>query len=333
MLFIGFLLSHSAILPRYKPIFLTHKTEKIFILSLILISMEFVHNRGVPLLMILDGLEYNYVNFGIKTIHVFILTFVSFYTTYLFHLFISTKDKKILIETLLLLSYPLLIMNRGAWLITTTSLILIFIMSFRSIKLKSIFNLIILLLIILFIFGSIGDTRMKSKDTFVSISKPNEDFNESNIPKSYLWAYIYITSPLGNLQATIDQKLYESLRGFIFGCMMPDFISKRLDVSVNPSARISPVLNVGGIYALAYANMGWIGMVAIFMYFIMFIFIYLIFLPRNTPYTVTGMALISTLVIFNIFSNMMIFSGLIIQLAYPILFGVFSRRGCKDEKN
>jgi oligosaccharide repeat unit polymerase len=328
MLFIGFLLSHSALLPRYKPICITHTTSIVVFLLIVLISFELISNGGIPLLMILSGVKYDYSQFGIKTLHVFILPFVSFYTVYLFHLFNSTKNKKILFQAILLLCYPVLIMNRGAWLITLTAIILVSLMSMRSIKLKNIFILLVVIISLLFIFGNLGDIRQRSEGYFVSISQPSEEFQESNIPEVCLWSYMYITSPLGNLQSTIDQRVDESLSGFIFSSMIPDFISKHFDVAQNPVTQISPFFNVGGIYARAYANMGWLGMITTFIYLTVFIIVYLIFLPRNTPYTISGVALISTLVVFCIFNNMIIFSGFSLQLVFPILLGLFFKRKC-----
>lgn len=334
MLFIGFLLTHSALLPRYKPICITHKTSIVFYFLIVLISIELIYNGGIPLLMILSGVKYNYVTFGIKTVHVLILPFVSFYTVYLSHLFISTKNKKILLQALLLLCYPLLIMNRGAWMITTTAIILVFLMSIRTIKLKNIFVLLTFIIILSFVFGSFGDIRMRSENIFVSISQPSEEFLESNIPYIYLWSYLYITTPLGNLQSTINQRVNESVLGFVFRSVIPDFISKHFDIARNPITQISPSFNVGGIYSGAYANMGWPGMIAMFIYQVVFVLGYLIFLPRNTPYTMSGVAIISTIMVFNIFTNMFVFAGLFLQLIYPILLGIFSRRKCAlDEKN
>jgi hypothetical protein len=326
MLFIGFLLNHSALLPRYKPICITHKTSRVFYFLVALISIELIYNGGIPLLMILVGVKYNYVTFGIKTLHVLILPFVSFYTIYLSHLFISTKNKKILLQVILLLCYPVLIMSRNALLITITAIILVFLSSIRSIGLKIIFVLLTFSIILLFAFGSLGDIRHGSEDYFVSISQPSEEFQQSNIPDEYLWSYVYLTSPLGNLQTTINQKVDESLSGFIFGSMVPDFVSKHFDVTPNPFAQIAPFLNVGGLYATAYANMGWLGIIAIFIYLVVFVLVYLIFVPRNTPYTISGVAIISTIVVFNSYDNMLVFSGSIFPLIYPILLGLFSRR-------
>jgi hypothetical protein len=334
MLFIGFLLTHSALLPRYKPICTTHKTSMVFYFLVVLISIELIYNGGIPLLMILGGEKYNYVTFGIKTLHVLILPFVSFYTVYLSHLFISTKNKKILLQVILLLCYPLLIMNRGAWMITTTAIIFVFLMSIRIIKLKNIFVLSILIIILSSVFGCLGDIRMRSEDIFVSIAYPSEEFQESNIPNIYLWPYIYITSPLGNLQSTINQRVSDSVYGFIFRSVIPDFISKHFDIARNPITQISPSFNVGGIYSEAYANIGWLGMTMMFIYQIVFVIVYLILLPRNTPYTMSGVAIISTAMVFNIFSNMFVFAGLFLQLIYPIIFGILSRRKCVfNEKN
>ena len=318
--FFGYLLNKSKFLPKYKIINLTHNTDFVFFILILLIIIEMVHNRGVPLLMLLKGMPYNYRDFGIKTLHVFILTFIAFYTIYLFHLFISTKKNKILIEFLILLTYPILIINRGDLMMTLFGILMVFLLSITRVSFKKVVILLIFIIISLFIFGVLGNIRMHKN--YTSLFYPTKSFQKSHIPSEFLWPYMYIVSPLGNLEDTTKKDNYiYSLKGFIFASLIPNAISKHFNYKTNKIKKIIFYLVVGTMYSSAYANLGWVGMIFIFFYLIAFIFIYLILLRRNNPYSVTGYAILLTIIVFNAFSNMIVFSGLSFQLVYPLLLG------------
>src|SRR5678810_871207 len=52
---------------------------------------EFIYEGGVPLFKILLGVPYEYKLFGIPSFHVLIVTFSSYYTLYVFHLYLSRR--------------------------------------------------------------------------------------------------------------------------------------------------------------------------------------------------------------------------------------------------
>ena len=324
-LFFGFLLNHSSILPKYKMINYTHNTNIVFFILILLIVIEMIYNKGIPLLMLIKGIPYNYMKFGIKTLHVFILTFVAFYTIYLFHLFISTKSKKIFIEFIILFLYPILIIDRGDLIMTLFAIIIVFLLSIK-ISFKKYFKIILVALIFFYIFGVLGNIRMHNYN-YVNYFQPTKNFQNSNVPKPFLWPYIYITSPLGDLQQTIKRGDYiHTLKGFIFASLIPDAISKHFNYKVNKIKKVASFLVVGTMYDEAYANMGWIGMTILFFYLIVFIVLYLILLHRNnSSFAISGYAILLTVVVFNLFSNMIVFSGLSFQLAYPLILGFMSK--------
>lgn len=329
MLSIGLLSTKSVIIPKYKPIYMTHNPSIVMFMLIILITIEFIYNRGIPLLLLINGSEYDYTSFGIKTLHVFILTFISFYTVYLSHLFISRRDKKILFYIIILCFYHVLIVSRYALFMVVISVIFVFIMAIKSLNYKYLIIILFCVIILMYGFGILGNIRHGSESFFTHVSHPSKEFFDSNVPSEFLWAYMYITSPLGNLQITINNvKVSYSVREFIMTCLIPDFISKHFNFNKTPISQISPVFNVSTMYGSAYASMGWLGMAAIFIYTNLLILLYLICLPRNTPYTISGVALITTCVAFNFFTNMFVYTGAVMQLVYPILFGYIFKIMC-----
>jgi len=322
MVVLGYVSGFLKLIPHYRSISVTHNSHRVFYFLIAIGLVELINNGGIPLLM-LGGRNYDYMQFGIKTIHPIYFTFLSFYTVYLFYLYLSTKNKSILYQLFLLALYPILIMNRGAFLINGTAMLLVYLISIRTIKINNIILLPLILSIFMFLFGMAGDLRSGGTNVLVSYFEPSDTFIKSHIPYEFLWPYIYITSPLGNLQETINNgiasNVYYDL--LILQSFVPDFISKHIEFQGNSLSRIAPFLSVGGVYSLAYVNMGWFGILTMFLFVTVFVLLFLVFLPRNTPYTIPGIAIVSTLVIYNIFDNMIVFSGLSVQLLYPLIMG------------
>ncbi len=72
-------------------------------------ALDFLYEGGVPIVKILLGLPYNYRQFGFPSVHVFTVTFASFYTVYLFGLFLRHRKRIYLILYFINLSAALLI--------------------------------------------------------------------------------------------------------------------------------------------------------------------------------------------------------------------------------
>jgi len=301
----------------------------------IVLLLEFIYNKGIPLLLVFSGSAYDYRDFGIPTLHPILATFTSFYTVYVFHVWLSKKKKKNLIYLFILLLFPILIYNRGMLLISLVSCLIVFLMSIKRIKLKAFFYIAVSVAVLLYFFGVLGNYRLvksSSNEYFLEVGKATDSFKNSRVPKEYFWAYIYISSPLANLQNNITENGPEEIRvmDFISTELLPDFISKRLaEVTHAEQASISQIasfLTVGTVFARSYSLLGWPGIYLMYLFIAAFVFFYIIILRKSNKYYVTGISILCTFVIFNSFSNMIYFSGLSFQLIYPILLGTFKIR-------
>lgn len=81
---------------------------------------------------------------------------------------------------------------------------------------------------------------------------------------------------------------------------------------------VSPGLNVASIYGRAMVLEGWAGAFIMFAQFCALIAVYLR-LIRNSPFRVPCLALLNCFVVFCTFANMIAFSGVILQLVWPIV--------------
>jgi hypothetical protein len=105
--------------------------------------------------------------------------------------------------------------------------------------------------------------------------------------------------------------------------MIPDFISKRIFESRNVKPKVMDqvhmALNVGTIYARPYKYLGWNGMIIIYIYLCIFVLFLIRSIKSNSNYSVSLIATLNTLMLFSMFDNMIWFSGLSLQLVYPVL--------------
>ena len=309
--------------------------------------IEFMYHRNIPLLAILTNTNLSYHEFGIPTFHVILVTFNSFFSIVLFHSLLSKKTnrKNLIILFVLTLIPSILIMNRGMLMMIIMSCIFVYLIKYENkINIKKISLLSILLVVGLYFFGVAGNVRVNNtyqtntspfdNSLFLNIGGATEDFRNSIVPKEFFWAYIYISSPLANLQQTIDHYEHEEdltlSDSAIFGItqLFPDFISKRVvslyDIEIPNVHQITPELNVSTAFAQSYVILGWVGVSLFIVLIFIFALFYIILLKKiNSEYFVVGLAILNTIFIFNAFTNMFSFTGLSFQLIYPVIFSLF----------
>jgi oligosaccharide repeat unit polymerase len=310
--------------------------------------LEIIYHRNFPLLAIFTKNQLSYTDFGIPTFHVLLVTFNSFFSLYLFQTLLSkTKGKiKTLIFYIITLIPPVLILNRGMLLMILMGCIFIYLIKFQDkITLKRIAGLAILAIFVLYLFGVVGNMRVNTtyhtntsildNNLFLQIGGATDEFRESFIPKEFFWSYIYLSSPLANLQETIynfsfekDVNFYDS---FVFAITqaLPDFISKRIvpmyDIEIPQVIQIAPELNVSTAFAQPFVLLGWVGITFYILFAFIFAFIYILLLKKlNSQYLVIGVAVMNSIFVFTTFGNMFSFTGLSFQLVYPVLFSLFS---------
>jgi hypothetical protein len=306
--------------------------------------VEFVYNKGVPIFMLLSGDKYDYREFGVPTFHVFLVTFGSFLSVYIFHLLCSEFSKIKLLYFFMSILPSVLIINRGMLMIVLTSCLFVYLMSMRRMSLAKFAGVLSTTAIVLYLFGIMGNIRLTqgqriSSEVILELSEASDSFNESIIPNPYIWSYIYISSPAANLQNTINKAPNSDFDfiAFLNFEIVPDFISKRLanvfDLERKFPILIAPWLTVATIYAPAYMYMGWAGIIMMFCFFTVTTVLYVAIVKKTSRYHVTGVAILSTLVLYNTFDNMYYFSGLNLQLVYPIIFSMMRSLNIKSLSN
>ena len=192
------------------------------------------------------------------------------------------------------------------------------------------------ILLLLYFFGVLGNIRESAEaksdydpDIFTELAHPTERLKNSIVPKEFFWSYIYITSPLANLQTNINTPRTDSLHGFWEHAnneMMFDFLSKRINRMMGweriSEFTIPGPFNVSTIYSRSFSYQGWLGLILMAVFVFVYPWMYHWLLPQN-PYTLTGLAILATMYLFLVYDNTIRFTGLGFQLVYPFIFPLF----------
>lgn len=314
--------------------------KKMIKIPTLFIIVEFVVFRTIPLLSYLLGNADSelYQEFGVPFIHVIVVNLFLVLGFFNFQCFVLATDKKLKISFLKLFIYIFLalatLMNRAVLMYMIVGAIILFCFVKKRVF-KYIGSIGLTMFGILFLFGMLGNIRNggdneSGKIYMNNLCEVTPDFEKSIVPTEFLWPYIYITSPLSNVQFTInrtrpDVTLDNTVSLLINECC-PQLISKRLNVDHKEGKLIISNLNVGSVYMNAYACLGWFGLITMFAFMFFFVEINLALVPRNNVFFLTLLILINIIVMFNIFDNMFIFSGVVPAVLVVVTLSFIARK-------
>jgi hypothetical protein len=171
-----------------------------------------------------------------------------------------------------------------------------------------------------------------SSDIILNIGQATDSFRGNIIPGEFFWSYLYITSPLSNLQYNINKGVppvtARNLILMINNEIVFDAISKRIN-GLFGAEKLMPDLIVSQLtvcttLAGSYLYAGWLGMAVFIAFFAVLPILYLFLINKN-PLGVIGLAVMCTIYALSIFDNMLTITGLSIQILYPIVIIFVSR--------
>jgi hypothetical protein len=312
----------------YKAINISSNNVATLIVVYVLYFIEVIYSHGLPILNVISGsFEYDEYAFGIPVLHTFLISFNTFYAIYLFHQYISTHKIKMIWLFLVALVPFILLVTRSSILHVLLGSFFVFLFSRPSISYKIVIKSIFGIIFILFMFGILGDIRSNSEDpTYIArASGATDEFLDSSVPKQFYWSYLYIASPVANLQNNINYTTVPggNYKDLVLNEFLPTFLTKFLIPTQEKSFyQINPFLNVGTIYVYSFGYLRWKGLFLMFFYFIAVINFYYYFVIKSDTYKVTGLAILLNIIVFANFHNTIAYSVISVQLIYPIIFSM-----------
>jgi hypothetical protein len=296
---------------------------------------EFVYEGGVPLIKIIFAIPYDYRLFGIPSFHVFMVTFTSYYTLYLFHTYLTSRSRLILILYIINLAAALLIYSRAMLILNLAGSLFIYLSFSKGITMRQLGWVAVSTILLFYLFGVLGSLRVSriagqpyNNENFMAIGNATETFRSSAIPKEFFWSYIYISSPLANLQQNINLDPSEEvtprrITEMINSEILPDFVSKRTNAVFNlhtpVDSRIPGPFNVSTVYSRSYSYAGWTGMCIMAAFLAGFPIIFSLLVPPDSRFFLSGWCLLCTMYFFSMYDNTFRFTGLSFQLFFPIV--------------
>ena len=327
---------------QYLNISIRLKSYKLIIFFIYLcFVLEIWYSGGVPIVgIIIQDTMVNYMEFGIPTFHVFFIILKGSYELLLYYSYILQNEKKYLYGFLILGLIDVFIVNRANVLFTLISVTVIFL----DLRKKSVINMkllsyiVIITIFVLYLFGVMGNYRSSvafgneyNNDFIYNIGQASNVFRESIIPGEFFWAYLYISSPLANLQHTVSSVQLSDIDylcdiNSIVATLgyggLPDFISKRFMPLLGYSSPISELLeenlNVCTMYNSSFYLAGYIGVI---LHYFIFLFMTSGFLliSYNTRYASIIKGCLCAISVFTVFVNSIAFIGWIGQVWFFVI--------------
>jgi hypothetical protein len=298
----------------------------IFILILVLGSMNLAFGGVLPVLT--HGS--NYGTFGMPIINPFFNTLCIYSSVIFFYSFLINRKNKLLVFIVIILVFQVILFRRSTIIWILTSMVYLYLKQIGKIPF-----FVLIFCLIIFIFGSFwfGYLGTKRNDTnrsrVISDLDASDRFKNLNISHNHYMTYLYLCSPLANLQKNVNDskgcKNENNFKDFIFYSILPQSLTRRVERGLSLSSPkcslISPSLIVGSYYMMGFKTFGWLGMIILAMFLILYIVILMLLIPFKSPFYIITVVLLTTTVSMLIFDNMITRSDVILMLfGYPFLF-------------
>jgi oligosaccharide repeat unit polymerase len=178
-------------------------------------------------------------------------------------------------------------------------------------------------LIMVLIFGVIGDLR-SGAEAFLALAQPSENFPKW-MPSGFLWVYMYLTTPLNNLQFDVNKEMISYDLSFpnTLSLLFPSVIRNVLfDNSSAEDTLVTQAFNVGTAFQGPYLDCGRFGI---------FVFGFVVgfvsgcyYRNRSSLYFKISYSVIAQCCLLSIFYNHFCYLPILFQ--FFILYLIFRRR-------
>lgn len=314
------------------------KLAKLTKINILLMTLDIAYSGYIPILAYLNGPANGstYLEYGMPLVHIVVVNGFSLLFSSCFWMYKNTQKKKTKQSFLKLCAIcaiqPIICYSRAQLMLMLLGALYITLITNRNIK-KTLIKIGASSIIILYLFGLAGDFRQSGggENYFVKMAGANNNFYKTNIPTAFFWGYIYISSPLANVQSMIDTRgnvipQKEGLGNLLYNNLTPGVIRRRLNMddsfkslTTDTSHLIIEQLNVGGIYYGSYGSFKWYGMIIIFVFYLLIVFFTIELIPRKSSLRVPAIVVLILITFMSIFSNPFSGDGFIPQLILVII--------------
>lgn len=260
--------------------------------------LEIILFKGLPVFSFFGIYSIPYTEWGIPSLHGFLNAIIIIVSNYQLFYYYRTKKKVYLFYFFCCLIWPILLVTRQM-LLSMLLQALIFTLIYKSVRLQTVIRIAVFFLVFIIVFGIIGDFR-SGADSFMSLAQPTENYPEW-LPSGFLWVYIYITTPINNINYNIlkfsNFNFHPSL---LYANIFPSFIRNYIiksDQGVNYEL-VNENLNVSSFFINYLDAFGYYG--SLFYFFIFGLIISFIYFKTKSRKSNISWVFVLTVIVHNI---------------------------------
>lgn len=248
---------------------LIHKKNKknyiltLFYIWLLLIIVETIYCRGVPIIWQFQGSSKTYADYGIPSLHGFVNSLSWFILLISFIYYLEKKDSKIL-QIIIIINVVYIILFARQSIITEIIQLTVIFAYKRKLKYK---KLLYIGIFTILIFGIIGSIRT-DLDHLIYTS----GLKIHNFPfflSGFIWVYMYLMTPLANIINIIEINNIFTYGLASLSSFLPTVIVKMFNFNIPDTKNmlISQTYNVSTSFDVLFIDFGIIG-ILIFILFL-----------------------------------------------------------------
>ncbi|MFQ1061154.1 O-antigen polymerase [Klebsiella pneumoniae] len=297
------------------------KTKNLTIIFFIFVSFEIIIAGYIPLLSMAVGHAVSQFAFGIPSLHGFILAFGCLLVASNYYDYICFKNRRSLILALMIIFVFVILVTRKMVMVSFIQILMIYLLT-TKIKIRTIFIVTIAILFVFVLFGYIGDIRT-GRQLFIQLAHPSFNYPDW-LPSGFMWAYIYIVTPIINLTNAIDMGHTGDNLNFLCS-LLPKVARGALQCTVTDedsfarSFQISGAFNVGSGYIEIFLSQGILGM-AVFSFMHGLISAYVYRRVNKKKSAILLFSVISQINLLLIFGNGYLNLNVLAQIPIALLF-------------
>jgi hypothetical protein len=286
--------------------------------------MEIVVSGGVPLLWALNGTPKTYFDFGIPSIHGFLNSLIQAIAIIRIAMYLKTKQRRFLLVPALAILWSVVVLTRNMMIVILLEACVMW-LSVNRLRIVNIMRLASAVLLLIFAFGIIGDTRNSNLD-IRAVGQATQKFPEW-LPSGTLWVYLYVTTPINNLVHTIQSKvpsndaLFPDTTSSLFPSVLRTVIYGSSASDAYEGDLVNSSFNVSTGYISPFQDYGHEGML---LYGVGIAIVCSVYWRRRSVRDTLIYSVLAQCLVLSIFFNHFFYLPIICQIVWIAL--VFSRR-------
>lgn len=219
--------------------------------------VELLYFHSSPLLSIFIGGGVRYTEWGIPSVHGFLNAIIISVSNINFYKYLETRNSKYLKRFFMCLFWPLFLLTRQMLMSMILQAALIYFFK-NKIKFTSLLRYAVVAMIVIYTFGALGDVR-SGEGAIENIAQISDDYPDW-LPGGFMWIYIYITSPLNNLNYNIDNApLFAFDLSSVLSGLFPSFLRAYIFEKTTTISLVTESLNVSSMHPKYISSFGVIG--------------------------------------------------------------------------